>query len=97
MLTKQISFLLDCISIENDVKLAMIRRREKERNMNPKPYTVKMQCPISGIEEEVHFYEIEIDGTANLDFKGCDHEWHKCDDCANCHKLAYNKIINGIK
>ena len=74
-----------------------MRRREKERKMNTKPYTVNMQCPISNTKEEVHFYEIKIDGTAYLDFNGCDHGWHKCSECENCRKQAYNKMLKGNK
>ena len=61
--------------------------------MNKRPYTVKMQCPISNIEEKVHFYEIKIEETLYLNFVGCDNGWHKCSECENCKKQAYEKMV----
>lgn len=64
--------------------------------MKTKPYTVKVRCLINNADEEVHFFEIQIDGEWYLHFRGCDHEFHKCDACEKCQKDAYRKILNSV-
>lgn len=62
-----------------------------------KPYAVSIYCPISQTVEEVYFYEVDIGGHAYLRFAGCDHEFHKCEECAKCQKDAYSEMISTIK
>ena len=65
--------------------------------VSDRPYREKMFCPIRNIEEEVFFYEVNINGKWYLEFKGCDHQFHACDECENCRKEAYQKVISRNK
>lgn len=62
--------------------------------MSEKPYAVKIYCPISNIEEYVFFYPVQKEGEWYVSFNGCDHSWHACEECENCRKKAYNKLVS---
>ena len=62
--------------------------------MDNRPYAVKVHCPISRIEEYVFFYPVERDGKHYVSFNGCDRNWHSCEECELCRKIAYNKLMN---
>ena len=61
--------------------------------MNEEPYFTEIYCPKRDVEDVVFFYEVNINGTWYLEFKGCEHDWNKCPECEQCKKEAYPKII----
>lgn len=65
--------------------------------MNQNPFSIKVYCPISEIEDYVYFYPVEHDGKWYVSFNGCDHLWHSCPECEACRQKAYNKLINSDK
>ena len=57
---------------------------------------VKMDCPISNIEEDVFFHPVQMDGKwyISIDsFNGCCNSWHACKECETCKTAAYAKLM----
>lgn len=62
----------------------------------PKQYIVKIDCPLSGIIEEVAFHEEEHSGKYYVGFDGCDHQYSKCTECETCHEEAYKLLLKSV-
>ena len=63
--------------------------------MSNRPYKEEMYCPITKRNEEVFFYEVIDEGIPKVEFRGCDHQYHRgVDVCEVCHREAYQKLIH---
>lgn len=59
-----------------------------------KQYPVRIYCPLTLTEDTVYFHEEPVSEGYRAVFDGCDHQYHACDECKQCHKAAYQKLIN---
>jgi hypothetical protein len=53
-----------------------------------------MYCPLTNKEEEVFFHEVSTSDGYRVRFDGCDRQFSSCEECEECHKHAYQKLIS---
>lgn len=63
--------------------------------MGERVYKVNTECQIWDRPEEVFFREVMVNGNGFLEFLGCDHDFHGCEECERCKKEAYEQLSQG--
>ena len=60
--------------------------------MMPIDIPIKVQCPLTYMEETVYFIPIQKDGKWYVAFNGCNNNYGSSNKCEACGKLAAEKI-----